>query len=265
MGDDPFATHLLTVLSATFPAGEQVFIDAVRSFRDQVRDPRLLQQMRAFISQEGQHRHRHETLNRHPERFGLPGSELEQRAGAITREMAKRRTPLENLAMTAALEHFTAVLCEAFLTQDELRESVAEPFRSLWTWHCVEELDHKAVAFDVYQEVSGDYATRVRWMLHATLTFVLGSGLMHLEALHADGQLRRPRYLLRRFWKYWRPRTGHFARLLPLYLAYYRRDFHPFERDHAALIRRFDGTWDTNAREEIGEGSQATGCGWGHL
>lgn len=252
MGEEPFDTHLLNVLSATFPGGEQFFIDSVRAFRAQVRDPHLREQMRAFISQEGQHRHRHRSLNRLPDRFGLEGEALERRTAEITRRLARRRTPLQNLAVTAALEHFTAVLSEAFLSQGELRDSVVEPLRSLWTWHCVEELDHKAVAFDVYQEVSGDYATRVLWMVHATLTFVVGSALLHLEALYADGQLRRPHAVLTRFWRYWRPRSGHFSRLLPLYLAYYRRDFHPFERDHAELIRHFDGTWVESEDAQVG-------------
>jgi predicted metal-dependent hydrolase len=140
---------------------------------------------------------------------------------------------------TPKASNFTAIMAEAWLNEEELRVSAVEPLRTLWTWHALEELDHKSVAYDVYQEVSGDYATRIRWMLRISIAFVFGVSVMHTRFMMRDGLFKRPSYIAKRWWKYWGPR-GYFMKLLPAYLRYYRRDFHPWEDDHSELIARFE-------------------------
>jgi uncharacterized protein len=239
MNGDPFASHLMNVLSFMFPGGESFFIESVRAFRDQIKDPVLRAQMRGFYGQEGLHTRAHKALNRWHASHGVDGVALERQNTEYTNAQRDRRTPIQNLAVTVALEHFTAVLAEGWLQQPELWTAPAGPLRNLWVWHAIEELDHKSVAFDVYQEVSGDYAQRVYWMARTTLEFVLGTAYVHLRTLAADGQLRRPLYLLQSWAKFWGPK-GHFSRLIPAYLQFYRRDFHPWEVDHAKLIARFE-------------------------
>ena len=61
-------------------------------------------------------------------------------------------SPLTQLAVTACLEHFTAGLASILLETKAGRDALqrmGEPYRSLWTWHALEELEHKSVAFDV--------------------------------------------------------------------------------------------------------------------
>jgi len=239
MGGDAYSTHLMNVLSLLFPPGERFFMDAVRAFRGQVTDPRLLAQVRGFLGQEALHSREHKTFNRWLNRFGIDADEIE---AAIAQEIAERRakrTPIDDLAVTCALEHFTAIMAEAWLHEGELRESAVEPLRSVWTWHAIEELDHKSVAFDVYNEVGGDYGTRRNWMLRISVAFILGVSIMHVRHMARDGLFSRPGYVARRWWAYWGPR-GYFAKMIPAYLKYYRRDFHPWAEDHSALIARFE-------------------------
>jgi predicted metal-dependent hydrolase len=239
LGGDPYGTHLMNVLSLTFPAGERFFIDAVRAFRAEVKDPQLAAQVHGFVGQEALHSREHTGFNRWLARFGIDAEAFDRTISDDIARRRARRKPIDDLAVTCALEHFTAIMAEGWLTQDELRKAAAEPLRTLWTWHALEELDHKSVAFDVFNEVSGDYATRVRWMIRISIGFMLGVSFMHLRFMAADGQLKRPGYVLQRWWKYWGPR-GHFTRLVPAYLRYYKRDFHPWDDDHTALIARFE-------------------------
>jgi predicted metal-dependent hydrolase len=37
----------------------------------------------------------------------------------------------------------------------------------LWQWHSLEELEHKSVAFDVYNQIGGSYKMRIRVMRFA--------------------------------------------------------------------------------------------------
>jgi predicted metal-dependent hydrolase len=232
---DPFETHLFNALSLTFPLGERMFIDSVRAFVDQITDPKLESDVRAFAGQEIQHSREHAAFNAWIASLGLPAKEVEEFVAADIAEGNAKTTPLQQLAATCALEHFTAVMAEAFLTTPELREAFDERVRALWTWHAIEETEHKSVAFDVFQHVGGDYRTRVVTMLVVTFDFLRHQAMFHRKLMRADGQMRNVRSWARGVWKYWGPK-GMFTKLAPAYLAYYRRDFHPWQHDNRALV-----------------------------
>lgn len=83
--------------------------------------------------------------------------------------------PISQLAVTACLEHFTSGYARLILMNPTLMrtvEKMKEPQRSLWRWHALEELEHKTVAFDVYQAVGGSYLTRVVVMLYVAPIFI---------------------------------------------------------------------------------------------
>jgi predicted metal-dependent hydrolase len=239
LGGDPYMTHLLNAFSLMFPQGERFFMDSVRAFRDQLTDERLKRDVRGFLSQEALHSREHHVLNGFLTKLGFDAEGIDRAVGDdLARRRAARR-PIDDLAVTCALEHFTALLAELWLARPELRELAVEPLRTLWTWHAIEELEHKAVAFDVYRNVGGSYKTRVYWMARTTVAFILGISLCHVHLMRADGELKGVRYLARRWWKFWGVR-GLFTQLVPHYLRYYGRDFHPSEQDHTALIDRFE-------------------------
>jgi uncharacterized protein len=249
MGGDAYSTHLMNALSLLFPPGERFFMEAVRAFRGQVTDPGLLQQVRGFLSQEALHSREHTTFNRWLTSFGIDADAIEQAVADEIDQRKAKRTPLDDLAVTCALEHFTAIMAEGWLREAELRDSAVEPLRSLWTWHALEELEHKSVAYDVYRAVGGDYERRRLWMLRITFGFVVGVSLMHIRFMMRDGLLARPLYLAQRWLKYWGPR-GVFTKLIPAYLRYYRRDFHPWEQDHAQLIADFERVLTRSTKAE---------------
>src|SRR5437868_3838962 len=62
-GGDPVATAFYNALSATFPQGETFFIETVRRYRNQA-DPRLQEQIDAFVQQEAMHTREHVAFNR---------------------------------------------------------------------------------------------------------------------------------------------------------------------------------------------------------
>lgn len=239
LGGDAYATHLMNAFSLMFPAGERFFMDAVRAYRGEVSDPQLLAQIRGFLAQEALHSREHRTLNQWLTKFGIDTDMFEQAVADDIAQRRARRTPLDDLAVTCALEHFTAVMADLWLNEPELRAQAVEPLRTLWTWHALEELDHKSVAFDVYNAVGGEHRRRVLWMLRITVSFVLGVSMFQYYLLKHDGKLREPLSLARSWWKYWGPR-GYFTRRLPAYLRYFKRDFHPWEEDNRPLIERFE-------------------------
>ena len=49
LDNDPFKTAFFNALSMSFPAGERFFIDSVRYYHDEVKDPKLKKEMSRFL------------------------------------------------------------------------------------------------------------------------------------------------------------------------------------------------------------------------
>jgi len=259
---DVLMSHMMAALSGLFPDGEEMFIEAVKHHRDQVTDPDLRRQVNAFIGQEVTHGREHRRLNERLAELGYRSKLVEeslQRDEAITpamRRIIKAATrfgplreigrqldegdplnpdPLMLLALTAALEHYTATMAEALLSEPELQQRFADEglFR-MWAWHAIEECEHKAVAFDVYRAVGGDEETRRKAMRMATLALVFITGYHTVVGALRDPRSYRRGALLRSLW---RNRSNPlFSRRFRERLADYDRpDFHPLQHDTTAL------------------------------
>lgn len=248
-GGDPFDTQLFNALSLTFPKGEQMFIDSVRFFRDRIRDASLAEDVRAFIGQESQHSKEHEAFNDWIAAQGYPVEDvyafIDERQA-----LARQSPPIVNLAVTCALEHFTAIMADSILEDEELVSAIHEDVRALWVWHAIEETEHKAVAFDVYRHVGGSLRTRRIAMAYITFHFISNITRFHLALLKADGQLTNLPMLARGVLRHWGP-GGRFSKLIPAYLEYYRADFHPWQQDNRASVARWKAYVDGNAKRRI--------------
>ncbi len=238
MGEDPFETHLLNALSLTFPAGERFFMRSVRALREFAREPELQDQVRGFLAQEALHSREHGALNEFLQTLGLPARGIEKEIEKSINERSNRRSRRSNLAATCALEHFTAILARKLLVDRSLQARFHESVRPLWLWHAIEELDHKAVAFDVYQASGGDYQRRVLAMMAATVGLLSTAVIVQWHLMKHDGQQRNLRSWARGALRYFGPK-GYLFDVLPDYLQYYRRDFHPWEddRDEKLLLQ----------------------------
>lgn len=236
--DNAWITHFMNALSTTFPDGERFFIHAVRNFEKQITDPELQAQMRAFIGQEANHGKEHEAFNQALiDQHQLP---LTSKIGFMKTALAyakKRYSPREQLALTVGFEHFTAILANLMLKQTDIVESLGAVYGDMFMWHAVEETEHKSVAFDVYQEVDGDYWLRVKGMAQATFFFLLITMRMQYSLLRHDGKLTDWRGALG-FAKFMLFTPGMLTRIIPEYLDFYRPDFHPWQHDNRDLIAR---------------------------
>lgn len=238
VSNDPFETHLFNALSLTFPLGEKQFIDSVRAYADQITDAALKDDVRAFVGQEMQHSREHEAFNDWIEAQGLPAQFVYDFVRNNIQESNAELPPIVQLAVTCALEHFTAIMATTILEDREVFESMDPRVRSLWLWHAIEETEHKSVAFDVFQHVGGTYKVRIRAMAFVTVMFIANQMRFHHQLMKADGQLTNVRSYARGIRKYWGPR-GKFTKLIPAYLQYYRRDFHPWQDDNRAVVEKW--------------------------
>lgn len=164
-----FLTFFFNGLNLTFPEGERVFVRAVHEHRDRVTDPRLLAQIKAFTAQEGRHAHEHERLFESLRAQGFDLDPFFERYLGYVRTMSRRTPPSIRLAATAALEHYTSTLALLMFELD-LLEGVHPEMRKLLLWHATEELEHRAVAFDVLRAVRPGYFLRAYGFITASLS-----------------------------------------------------------------------------------------------
>jgi predicted metal-dependent hydrolase len=236
----PFKTAWFNAMSITFPLGEKFFIDSVRHYAPRIEDPKLQAEIRGFCGQEGFHRREHDRYNRTLCR--LRGYDLDYLEGRLERNIARAKkllSPLEQLAVTAALEHITAIMAEASLNpQAPLLQSGDPAMQALWDWHAAEEMEHKAVAFDVYRAVGGSEKLRRRALRRASFFLfidILG-GLVHM--LRRDGKLWRPA-IWRDGWNFLLGEHGFLRRIWIPYREYFRDGFHPWQRDTRRLLEQW--------------------------
>ena len=227
---DPFQTRLMDAVQATFPDGERYFIASVNAFRKDIADPEMLEEVKDFSHQEGQHGRVHTDFNDRLARQGVPVKSLTGYTKKITEIRLRRYSASYNVALTAAFEHFTAMMADVFFARKEVLAGADERVRAMMAWHAVEEMEHKAVAFDVMQKVAKvGYLKRVTAMTHAIFSFSLFCIMSPWFMLKADGFGFRERlgmYWRGMLWAYG-PRKGIFTRMLPMLLKYYKPGFHP--------------------------------------
>ena len=234
----PFKTAWFNAMSITFPLGEKFFIDSVRYFQDQIDDPKLQAEIRGFCGQEGFHRREHQRYNETLcERRGY---DLEKMEGRLERNIERGKkfmSPLEQLATTAALEHITAIMAESALAEDNPMIGEADPvMQELWNWHAAEEMEHKAVAFDVFRAVGGTEKMRKRAMRQSTFFLMLDIVMGMLHMFRRDGLLFSPR----NWWQGWKFlffKGGILRRVWGAYKEYFREGFHPWDRDTRPLLQ----------------------------
>ena len=237
IADDLVMSHVVAMLSAMFPNGEDFFVRSVRNYRDQITDPELKKQVARFIGQEAVHGREHREFNDRLQELGYPTRYVDRAVDVALNKVGVRVLPKKvQLAITAALEHYTATLAEALMSNEELRNQlVAEEVRHLFLWHALEESEHKSVAFDVYQTVSGSNLLRRLVMDAVTALFLFGIADSTVRSLRRDPAARDRRDLresLRRL-----RRSPLVSRELRRKIRdYNRNDFHPDDHDTDALL-----------------------------
>lgn len=236
-------TQFINALSVFFPVGERFFIQAVRHYRDQVSDPELQKAMTAFIGQEAMHGREHEEYNDLMEQAGLPAVALENRVKALLDRIKANAPHSTQLAITIALEHYTALLADWVLSVDSVTRGASPGYQALWRWHALEETEHKAVAYDVWNVVMKDkpraYIERTAVQLIATSLFMALVSVYTVRMVRADPKARG--------FKQWRAlagflvgRDGFLRRSFLPWLDYFKPGFHPWQHDNKHFLAEID-------------------------
>jgi len=233
---DPRAAAFYDSLSALFPQGERFFMDSVRRYRDEV-DAGLAGQVRQFIAQEALHTREHLAFNNQVAAAGHEVARLEART---RRELdrARAKNPKSQLATTVALEHFTAVLAHHLIAEPAHLAHAPTETRRLWLWHAGEEIEHKAVAFDVLMSVTRTWSPLRRWAFRSRLFVETVVRLMkvmipnYVDLRRQSDPAAKP---LAELLSLLLVRPGLLRRMTPELLRFFKPGFHPWDLQDASL------------------------------
>lgn len=239
-GGSAFRTAWFNALSMMIPHGERFFIDSVNEFRDEIEDPQLESEVQAFLVQEANHLTQHRKVNELL--CEVRGYDMQAIEAPILEraEWVKRNVPaIRRLAGTAANEHLTAVLVADMLRHDDSFLGADPGIAELWYWHGIEEIEHKSVAFDVYQAAGGSLKDRRLVQIFGTVFFLSGTFRIVRLMLKHDGKLWSPREWLSGF-KFLLVKPGVLRRVFVPYFRFLRKDFHPWHDDDRYLIEEWE-------------------------
>lgn len=233
--NDPFKTLLLSALSGGFPAGEHFFIHSIRHFQDQIKDPELRQAVRAFIGQEAHHSKEHAVLNDLMIKHGYSIDRIDRGVAFAMKWYKTYLSPARQLAHTAAVEHFTALMAEEYLFNTDELDKMDSRLAPLWAWHAIEETEHKAVAFDVYKTTVNNEWIRVSQMAICTVMFLGFSTYDFMTLMRESGRQGDLKMWAKGINYYWGTK-GIFRKMIPSYFKYYRKDFHPWQHNSQSMV-----------------------------
>jgi predicted metal-dependent hydrolase len=195
-----------------------------------VADEALRAEGEAFLGQESAHAGMHAAFNRALVRWGVP---VESIADSALQWLAIVDWTSGDLRSAVAMagEHFLGEIGNTILSQPHLLRGVDPRISRLFRWHGYEEVEHKAVLFDVFHAARGrglyTYAVRIAglWIAVVLLVLVLPSVCRRiLASAGAAHDLCAWRGLIRFVFG----RGGMLHGSWRAVASYHRRDFHPW-------------------------------------
>lgn len=171
--DNILLSLFLNAGSAGIPDAERFVYETVQEAAAQHEFPDLGRAIQNIIHEEMAHSRVHDAYNEYVRATGLDIDGYIEQGRRILAFLKRRCSLKTRLAIASTIEHFTASMAKQVLDVGLLEgEDVDERMDRVWTWHALEEIDHRETVFDVYQAMGGGFVRRVCAALLATGIFL---------------------------------------------------------------------------------------------
>lgn len=254
--NDPYATAFFNALSAVFPHGETFMIRSLIPWVERVPES-LRVDVEAFIEQEAGHSREHVAMNKALIGAGYDIAPLDRKIRGFV-AFFEDASDIMKLTATMCIEHFTAIIAAELLENRYHLDGVDDDILELWLWHAIEEVEHKGVAYDVWNHATKDwsparrYALRSFFMLAVTTSFFINRTLGQIELLRQDGYrfLASLKGVLRAGFG----KGGIGRNVLRPWAAFFRPGYHPWDKDDRLLLAQGEANLAVIAAKRAGYG-----------
>jgi len=231
---------LVDCFSLFLPEGERFFIRSLKHYAAGLEDRELAKEINGYAVQEAFHTREHEEYNR---ALATLGYDVEAMEGPIRHALRKTQNPLLRLAVTCAIEHLTATFSLFLLRHPKMLDGAEPAYRRLWMWHALEEMEHKAVALDVFNHATRDLPGWKRYFLR--IGAMNGTILGFIALLFRNVRLYAKADGVQTGLVFWLKFLGvlfidpGYSRLTAgSFFSYYLPGFDPRQKDDLAVIER---------------------------
>jgi predicted metal-dependent hydrolase len=221
----PEFAMFINALALHIPHFERYLIRSMRAAKEHISDPAMRRDISAIIGQEAHHAKNFLRFNQALARRYPKVAQHDQEAADYFEKLSARQTLKQMVGYTAGYETFT-FLAGVIVLRNYTRwfEDSDPTLKAMWVWHQVEEIEHGAVAFEVYQTQFGEHEWYRKWMVLKSLTHIA------LQTLKTYPHMARVEGWLRNPFK-GAAKLGFcvlmLLRLLHAALPVFRRDYHP--------------------------------------
>ncbi len=198
-GNDVVRETYLVAFSLTMPYLEPYLIRTFRSVADDITDAGLAADVREFIGQEAQHFQNHRRINEIIKAQLGPAvatdlQTVEDQLDADYRRFNTSKSRRFNLVYAEGFEAMTCAMALTSIAEAEAGSSTISsgPWGQLWAWHLAEEMEHRTVAFDLYEHLEGSYPYRVIGSLRSQWHFQRTIDRLQRILLASQGAPARP-------------------------------------------------------------------------
>ncbi len=239
--EDPDVSAYLLALSVFVVVFEDFVQRTVPSCYGKLEDhPLLLREVRVFVTQEAMHAAAHKEFNAAVlDAHGFDQTEIHRWTTLLHRRL-NEGDEASRLALLAAGEHLIYSVASWFVSAKLVQRALPPEVNRLVSWHSMEEIEHTAIAYDLYQHLYGhDRWTRMKGFGHVhpipgAVLHGIWNALRPQVAARATGASSRSRAYLRM--------ASALRPYLHDHLQFLKSNYHPFDRaknlDEARILRR---------------------------
>lgn len=162
----PLFSIYINALGIHVPYFERFLVVGLRKVKAEIKNKQLQKDVSSIIGQEAHHAKNFIEVNKYLAKRYPSVAKLDQSAKQYFEDYLKNNDRKNVLGMIAGYETFTYLGGMIILENYDKWMKDADPvMRSAWVWHQVEEVEHGAVAFDVFRYYFGEHEWFRKYMI----------------------------------------------------------------------------------------------------
>ncbi len=250
--NSPVKSVFDNAMSIILPRFEYFMIQACQDAKKELNaleDKVLIEQIDAFCEQEDRHAKAHEKFNEH---LKSQGFDVERYVGIMDRMLdnySKNASLKDRLLLGTLFECMTSVLGKFFFITSR-DETIDPSLYKLFAWHCLEELEHRCVAFNVYRSFVPKYNPPF------FKTFILAAKALFIALWITTHSLYKKKVLFRKslfkdlIWLFGL-RKGPLMALLIGYLRFLNKKYDPQLLFNEEDIQKIVSDWEREYHKDL--------------